>query len=217
MEPIELETTVAAVRDVGPNAVAIALETPDEFTAEPGQFVKLSATLDGATESRFYTVSSPDTTETFEFTIAYDPTAGGAFSEYLLDIEPGDAVTFTGPFGHEYYEGESRVVILAGGPGIGPAVAIAERALADDHAAAIVYRDDTPLHEDRLAAIADANAAVFILTETTPLTDAVDTVLTHTTGEQLFIYGFADFITDATTAIETAGGDPTTAKTENFG
>jgi ferredoxin-NADP reductase len=215
MDPIE--TTVAAVREVGPDAVAIALETPEGFSAEPGQFVKLSTEIDGETEARFYTVSSPDTDETFEFTISYDPEEGGAFSEYLLSIEDGDTVTITGPFGSDYYEGEDRVVVLAGGPGVGPAVAIAERALADGNEAAIVYRDDDPIHEDRLATIAGTGADVFILNESEPLTAAVDEVLTTDAGEQVFIYGFADFLEDANNAISAAGGDPDEAKAENFG
>jgi ferredoxin-NADP reductase len=215
MDPIE--TTVAAVRDVGPDAVAIALETPEDFSAQPGQFVKLSTEIDGETEARFYTVSSPDTDETFEFTISYDPEEGGAFSEYLLNIEAGDTVTITGPFGSDYYEGEKRVVVLAGGPGVGPAVAIAERALADGNEAAIVYRDDNPLHEDRLATIAGTGADIFILRESEPLTGAVADVLTNEEGEQVFIYGFADFLDDANNAISAAGGDPDEAKAENFG
>ncbi|WP_336136040.1 FAD-dependent oxidoreductase [Natronomonas amylolytica] len=215
MDPIE--TTVAAVREVGPDAVAIDLETPAGFEAEPGQFVKLSTEIDGETEGRFYTVSSPDTDETFEFTISYDPEEGGAFSEYLPNIEAGDTVTITGPFGGDYYEGEDRVVVLAGGPGVGPAVAIAERALADGNEAAVVYRDDNPLHEDRLATLATTGADVFVLSESEPLTDAVAAVLTTDEGEQVFIYGFADFLADAEAAIEAAGGDPDEAKAENFG
>lgn len=215
MDP--METTVAAVRDIGPDAVAIDLETPPDFDGEPGQFVKLTTVIDGEEDSRFYTISSPDTTDTFEFTISYDPEEGGGFSEYLLDIDPGDTVTITGPFGSEYYEGETRVVVLAGGPGIGPAVAIAERALADGHEAAVVYRDDHPLHEDRLATLADAGADVFVLTESEELTDAVGAVLTSDPGEQVFVYGFADFLEDADEAIEAAGGDPDEAKAENFG
>ncbi|MFQ3318178.1 MAG: ferredoxin-NADP reductase [Natronomonas sp.] len=215
MEPIE--TTVAAVHDIGPDAVAIDLETPPGFDADPGQFVKLSTTIDGETEGRFYTVSSPNTDETFEFTISYDPEDGGAFSEYLLSIEAGDTVTITGPFGSDYYVGEPRVVVLAGGPGVGPAVAIAERALADGHEAAVVYRDDEPLHEGRLATLADSGADVFVLTESEDLTDAVAAVFTNDDDEQVFIYGFADFLDDAEAAIEAAGGDSDKAKAENFG
>ncbi|PSQ42065.1 oxidoreductase [Halobacteriales archaeon SW_5_68_122] len=211
------ETTVAAVRDAGPDALAFDLETPPGFEADPGQFVRLTATVDGESESRFYTVSSPNTVGTFEFTVGFDPDEAGPFSEYLRGVEAGDTVTVAGPFGDEYYEGESRVVVLAGGPGIGPAVAIAERAVGKGDEAAIVYRDDAPIHEGRLADIAAAGADVFVLTEAEPLTDAVAAALTGADGEQTFIYGFADFLSDAEIAIEAAGGDHETAKAENFG
>ena len=215
MDPTE--TTVAAVREVGTDAVAIEVVTPEEFSARPGQFVKLSATIGGESVSRFYTVSSIDTEGTFELTISYDPDEGGAFSEYLLSIAPDDPITIAGPFGSDYYEGEPRVVVLAGGPGVGPAVAIAEAALADGGEAVVIYRDDNPIHEDRLAELATAGATVFVLSESTALTDAVADALTLDDGEQVFVYGFADFLEDADAAIEAAGGSPKAAKSENFG
>ena len=211
------ETTVAAVRDAGPDALAFDLETPPGFEAVPGQFVRLTATVDGESESRFYTVSSPNTVGTFEFTVGFNPDEAGPFSEYLRGVEAGDTVTVAGPFGDDYYEGEPRVVVLAGGPGIGPAVAIAERALGEGNEAAVVYRDDAPAHEDRLAAIAAAGADVFVLNSDEPLSDAVSAALTGADGEQTFVYGFADFLADAEAAIEAASGDPEAAKAENFG
>jgi cytochrome-b5 reductase len=215
MDPFE--TTVAGVREVGTDAVAIDVTTPAEFGALPGQFVKLSATIDGESAGRFYTVSSPDTDGTFELTVSYDPEEGGEFSEYLLSLRAGDPVTITGPFGDNHYEGEPRVVVLAGGPGIGPAVAIAERALADGGSAAVVYRDDEPIHEDRLAALAAAGADVRVLAESTALTDAVGDVLTGAADEQVFVYGFADFLDESESAIEDADATVDELKAENFG
>ena len=215
MDP--LETTVADVRDIGTDAVAIDITTPAGFDALPGQFVKLSTTLDGESVGRFYTISSPDTEKTFELTVSYDPEAGGDFSEYLLSLRAGDQITITGPFVENHYDGESRVVILAGGPGIGPAVAIAERALADGGSAAVVYRDDEPIHESRLATLAAADADVFVLTESMALTEAVGDVLTDASDEQVFVYGFADFLADAEAAVEAAGFDTEELKAENFG
>lgn len=215
MEPFE--TTVADVEAVGTDAVAIEITTPPGFDAQPGQFVKLSATLEGESVGRFYTVSSPDTDGTFELTVGYDPEEGGAFSEYLLSIAPEDPITVSGPFGNDYYEHEPRVVVLAGGPGVGPAVAIAERALGDGGAAAVVYRDDDPIHEDRLAALATAGADVFVLAEGADFTAAVSAVVTGADGEQVFVYGFGEFLDAAEAAITAAGGDPDSTKSENFG
>ncbi|MFC7135173.1 MULTISPECIES: FAD-dependent oxidoreductase [Salinibaculum] len=205
--------TVAAVHDVGPDAIAVELETPEGFDAWPGQFVKLVVTVDGEEQPRFYTISSPDVAGTFELTIGIDPE--GEVSPRLRAIDAGDELVVSGPYGDAYYEEEGHVLVLAGGPGIGPAVGIAERALDDGGEAAIVYRDDAPIHEDRLAELGARGASIEILTPADTLEAAVADALTDDT--QVFVYGFADFLDDATTAIEAAGGDPEVAKIENFG
>ncbi|WP_049968199.1 FAD-dependent oxidoreductase [Haloferax prahovense] len=209
--------TVAAVRDVGPGTVAIEFETPDGFEAEPGQFVKLSAEVDGESYARFYTLSSPGVGDTFEVTVGIDPEEAGPFSQHLDSLVAGDDVEVSGPFGQSYYDGESRVVVLAGGPGVGPAVGIAEAAVADGNEAAVVYLDDAPAHEERLAAIRDDGASVVVTGDDSDLADAVSDALTGDEGEQVFVYGFADFVERATDAVEAAGGDADAAKVENFG
>ena len=56
----ETDVTVRAVDTVGPDTIALELDTPDGFEAKPGQFVLVSATVDGEELSRYYTLSSPD-------------------------------------------------------------------------------------------------------------------------------------------------------------
>jgi len=209
----ERSLAVTAVRTVGTDAVAIDIETPDDFSAQPGQFVKVTLSVDGEDESRFYTISSPDVNGEFEMTVGIDP--DGDIAPRLADLEAGDAVRISGPFGSDYYEGEARAVLLAGGPGIGPAVGIAERALADGNDAAVVYQDDAPIHEDRLDALRDAGVFVHVLDGDADLTDAVAEATAD--GGQVFIYGFADFLDDATAALEATGVDTDDAKVENFG
>jgi len=209
----DTECRIAAVRDVGPDTVAIDIETPAGFSARPGQFVKLTFELEDDEESRFYTISSPDVEGTFEITVGIDP--DGTVAPELAELAVGDSVTVAGPFGSDYYEDEPRAVILAGGPGVGPAVGIAERALEDGNDAAVVYQDDAPVHEDRLAAIEERGAFVRVLSGEQALTDATATALAD--GGQLFVYGFADFIDAAMAAIEAAGVDTEDAKIENFG
>ena len=209
----ERPLTVTAVRSVGTDAIAIDIETPAEFSAQPGQFVKLTLAVDGDEESRFYTISSPDVDGEFEITVGIGE--DGDVATQLADLEAGDSVRIEGPFGSDYYEGESRAILLAGGPGIGPAVGIAERALADGNDAAVVYQDDAPIHEDRLAALRDAGALVTLLAGEERLTDAVAEATAD--GGQVFVYGFADFLDDAMAALEAAGVDTDDAKVENFG
>ena len=209
----EASVTVGTVTAVGADAIALELETPAAFDARPGQFVKLVITAAGEEHSRFYTISSPTVEETFELTIEIDPE--GEVSPQLRDLAAGDEVTLSGPSGNAYYEDEARVLVLAGGPGVGPAVGIAERVLEDGGEAAVVYRDDDPIHRDRLDALADRGAFVRLLDGDDPLTEHVEAA--GVTDRQVFVYGFADFLDDAMDAIAAAGGKPDEAKVENFG
>ncbi|MFB6143391.1 MAG: ferredoxin--NADP reductase [Halorientalis sp.] len=211
----DVTVTVSDVETVGPDAIALAFESPPGFDARPGQFVKLGATVEGEEYSRFYTISSPDVAGTFEVTVAVDP--DGELGPHLAALEPGDTLTLSGPYGNAYYEDEARVVVLAGGPGVGPAIGIARRALADDNEAAIVYRDAEHIHGDALADLETAGATVRVLDADEALAEAVADVVTGRPEEQVFVYGFAGFLDDATSAIEAAGGDPDEAKVENFG
>jgi 3-phenylpropionate/trans-cinnamate dioxygenase ferredoxin reductase subunit len=207
---------VAAVDAIGPDSVAITFETPPEFGAAPGQFVKLSFEVDGDDVSRFYTISSPDVEGTFEITVEIDPE--GEVGPLLSELAAGDEVRVAGPFGDAYYEDEDSVVVLAGGPGVGPAVGIAERAVADGGRAAVVYRDDAPVHTDRLGVLMDDGVSVEILAPDESLDDTVAAALDSVgTDPQVFVYGFADFLDDATAALSAADYDADAAKVENFG
>ena len=214
-----MDTTVSVttVETVGPDTYAIRFDAPTGFSAEPGQFVRLGTEIDGEPVSRFYTLSSPTVDETVEVTVAIDPEDGGDFSQFLGDVDPGTALSLAGPYGDQHYDDESRTVILAGGPGVGPAVAIAERTVADGGEAAIVYRDGTPAHETRLSALRDAGVDVVLLGADEPLDAPVAAAVSGGDDEGVFVYGFADFVEDATAAIERGGGDPDAAKVENFG
>lgn len=212
----EAELPVVAVEQIGADAVAVDIESPPDFRAQPGQFVKLTVEVDGEAVSRFYTVSSPDVESTFEITVEVDPE--GDVGQRLAAMEAGDTVRVSGPFGSDFYEGEDPVVVLAGGPGVGPAMAIAERAHEDGHDAVVVYRDDEPIHEDRIERLRDRGVTVAVLDTDEGLAEAVERAFEEYGHDgRLFVYGFADFIDAATSAIDAAGGDTSTAKIENFG
>ncbi|WP_232687549.1 FAD-dependent oxidoreductase [Halobacterium zhouii] len=208
----ETPVVVRAVRNVGPETVAVEFETPEGFAAEPGQFVQVLGEFEGEEEGRFYTLSSPTTERTFEITVGVDPE--GTLGPWLADREPGDEVRVSGPFGDDYYEGEDAVLLLAGGPGVGPAVGIAERALGEGKDVALVYQDDDPVHEDRLGALAAGGARVVVVTGN--LRDAIEAVAGHSPGLP-FVYGFAGFCEDAVAALEGLGYDAGEAKVESFG
>jgi ferredoxin-NADP reductase len=207
------DVRVRSVRSVGPDTVALELDTPPEFDALPGHFVLLRATVDGEDVSRHYTLSSPGVDDTFEITVGVDPT--GDLSPWLADREPGDAVTVEGPFGTVVYDPESGgdVVAIGGGPGVGPAVAVGEAASAAGNAVAVVYEDDQPAHQDRLGDLASGGADVTVVTEA-GLEEAVRRVADR--GE-VFVFGFREFLDRVLPALEAAGVDPDDANVENFG
>ncbi len=204
---------IAAIESVGEDAIALQFTTPEGFSAQPGQFLKLTMTVDDEPISRFYTLSSAAVTETFELTIGIDP--DGELTPQLEALEPGDEVILSGPYGNAYYENEEAVLLLAGGPGIGPAVGIAERTLEDGGDATVIYQDSEPLHERRLSTLAESGADVTIIAEEQSLGEAIPSEAV--TDTQVFVYGFADFLDEAMSAITAAGGEPDRAKVENFG
>lgn len=210
----EVAASVESITRAGPGGIAVEIETPRSFDASPGQFVKLTASVDGEDVSSFYTISSPRIAETFEVTVAVDP--DGDLSPWLSRATPGVSVGVTGPFGTAHYEGESRVVIVCGGPGIGPAVAIAERAVADGGEAAVVYQDDEPLHLVRLDSLEADGASIHVLGPDDPLAPLLVETITGDAGEQVFVYGFSDFVADVEATLErvSTGRD---LKIENFG
>jgi ferredoxin-NADP reductase len=216
-----MDTTEVARREiqsVGPETIAIILETPPEFTAEPGQFVLVrrpSGDGDDETDGgdgRYYTISSPRVMDTFEITVGIDP--DGTVSSWLAEREPGDVLVAEGPFGNVFYDGDGPVLALAGGPGIGPALAVAERAREQGHEAAVVYLDDEPVHERRLAALANDGVPVAIVSDEDAVADAIAPVVD--TGRS-YVFGFKSFCELALDAIEAAGGDPDAAEVESFG
>jgi len=206
------DVTVRDVQDVGPDTIAIELATPPEFHAEPGAFVLVRMTVVDEEIARHYTLSSPTVEDTFEITVGVDP--DGDLTPRLAELEPGDTIRIEGPFGNVTYEGDGDVLVLAGGPGVGPAVGIAERARNEGHDAAIVYLDESPAHEVRLSRLAKEGATVTIARDETSFDKAVANVADV---GQPYVFGFEEFCELALDALEDAGLDPDDALVESFG
>lgn len=207
MEPKNVD--IVDVKSVGEDTITVDIETPPEFDARPGQFIKLSVTAEGEHITRFYTLSSAFVNDTFEITVGIDP--DGTLGPWLTSAT-GQSVTIEGPYGSAFYEDESSVLILAGGPGIGPAIGIGERVLADGGTVTILYQDVEPVHEERLEALKENGATVHVTQD--PLDDLIEG---EYADQQVFIYGFQTFVSDAVAALETVGADADHAKIENFG
>lgn len=211
---MDARVAIRAVESVGPDTIALELETPTGFDAAPGQFVLVRATPDEESIARHYTLSSPTVDETFELTVGIDP--DGDLSPWLAGRKPGDEIQVEGPFGNVAYERDRDVVTVAGGPGVGPAVAIAEAAVESGHDAAVIYQDDEPAHEERLTSLSDEGVPVTIVEDgnVAALHEAIDE---HVDEGQIYAFGFSDFVRSVADGIEEAGGDPDEAMIENFG
>lgn len=207
-----VEVVIRSVTDVGPGSVAIEFETPSEFDGVPGQFVEVSARLEDEFIQRYFTLSSADVEDTFEITVGIDP--DGTFSPWLANRESGDSVRISGPYGDVYYRGEDRIVVIAAGPGIGPAVGIGERAHLEDAAIAIVHPAGNTVHRERLQSLSEAGASIYWAEG--GLEDAVQEAI-NAVGGTVYVYGFSPFVQDAIAAIEAAGYDPDDARVESFG
>ncbi|WP_338738700.1 FAD-dependent oxidoreductase [Haloplanus salilacus] len=204
------QVTVEAVETVGTRTAALELRTPEGFVADPGQFVLVRATVDGVEETGYYTLSSPGTDGTMEVTVEYVPE--GTLAPWLADRSAGDTIEIEGPFGDVRYTGDGPVVVLAEGPGIGPAVGIAERATRAGHDAAVVFWGEDPPHGDRLDALETEGATVSVVGS---LDEAADTLAE--TGGTVYVFGFESFVRDAKTVAEAVGVADEDLRAESFG
>lgn len=201
---------IVDIDKVGADTIALVVESPPGFEAYPGQFVSISTTIDGEKTSRYYTISSPDVEDTFEMTVAIDP--DGVLGPWFHERSVGDEITVEGPFGEIRYMGADDAFVFAGGPGIGPAVGIAERARNAGRDAAIVYDGQEPAHAERLDALEAAGATVI---RTDDLAAAVDSI--DTSGGTCYVFGFEGFIQQSKDALAAAGADMDDVEMESFG
>lgn len=206
------EFTLRRVTHLGAQTYVGEFGVPSAFSAYPGQFVSVSVPTRDGQERSFYTVSSAFAED--QISIAFESGADSEVGRRLVDAEPGSQVSVTGPAGETYYEGGSDVAVLAGGPGIGAALGIGERALATGHAATIVYADETPVGQGRLTALSAAGADVHVTKDGLqgPTTRAVDAI-----DGSVFVYGFDPFVDRAQRALAGAGVDPERVQISSYG
>lgn len=214
----EWSVTVRSVRRVGERTVALDLETPAGFRPKPGQFVLVRATIGGEEHARHYTMSSPDADGTFELTVGIDPE--GTLSGWLAERAPGDRLRVDGPFGTIYYDGEPSIAVLAGGPGIGAGLGVAERAHREGHRAALIAHpegEDGLVHGARFATLAAAGVPCYVCRAERTVAAAVGATIDDRPDAAWFVFGFMPFAELAKRAIAAGGGDPSAAAIENYG
>ncbi len=114
-----VESTRSVTHDI--KEIRLSLAEPEELSHRPGQYVQVQAPSPDGPVFRAYSISSP----------VYEPkmaklvvrlVPGGIGSTYLHNLNVGDNVTFTGPFGdfHLTEDPDVEVICVGGGCGMAP-------------------------------------------------------------------------------------------------
>ncbi|MFT6397457.1 MAG: ferredoxin-NADP reductase [Bradymonadia bacterium] len=139
----QLATLALPVLAVEPdaNGVRLYLERPPAFEFKPGQFLTLALTADGVEHRRQYSIFTPPA-ERERIGLAIRRVEGGVVSNHLVDTaRAGDTVTADGPSGRFTLNADDSdaLVLIAGGVGITPLLAIAKAAAAADRDVRLLY------------------------------------------------------------------------------
>ena len=99
-----------------------ATDLPEGLQYKAGQFISLHIEKDGKDNRRNYSIAnSPNNNNTIELAMSYLP--NGLASTLLLGLNPGDAITASGPYGQFVLKDETlpqRYIFIGTGTGITP-------------------------------------------------------------------------------------------------
>lgn len=113
-----VESTRELTHDI--KEIKLRLNEPAEISHRPGQYVQVQAPSAEEPVFRAYSISSPVyEPNVVELVVKLVP--GGIGSTYLHNLNPGDTVTFTGPYGEFWLNEDPSVEIVCVGGGCGMA------------------------------------------------------------------------------------------------
>jgi ferredoxin-NADP reductase len=220
--------TVLAIRDETPRAKTFRLRLAEPRPQLPGQHVVVRLTApDGYHAQRSYSVASaPDDSGEIEITVEH--LADGEVSSFLHEVvEPGDELDVRGPVGGFFaWDGSGPVLLVAGGSGIVPLMAmlrLARRIGRPDLVRLLVsvrtpgdlyFADELPGPESTVVYTRSAppgtarGAGRLTLADVAPLVRG---------GETVFVCGSAGFAEAATDLLLSAGVPTAAIRVERFG
>lgn len=150
---------------ITPSVLELALARVDgeDLTYTAGQFLNIHFEVDGKAMHRSYSIASaPRSGTTLDIAIA--PVEGGRATAYLFDLQPGDEVLASGPFGRFVLRDDPpcRYVMVGTGTGITPYRAmlpgLADRLASGEYSVELLmgvqHREDQ-LYGDDFRAFAD--------------------------------------------------------------
>jgi ferredoxin-NADP reductase len=230
-------TTVAGTLPETAEAVTLQLEVPDWPGHHAGQHVDVRLTAeDGYSAQRSYSIASPPGADRLELTVVrFDD---GEVSPYLTTVlDVGDQLELRGPIGGYFvWDAVDRrpALLVGGGSGVVPLMAMLRHHAAVDHASAmhLVYSARTQadiLYGDELASLVGARRAVTITLTREPASawsgrrGRVDADLLADLGwppdvePRCYVCGPTPFVETSADALVALGHQATNIRTERFG
>lgn len=228
-------STVASARPESATARTVVLDVPDWPGHLAGQHVDVRLTAeDGYTATRSYSIASTPDGDHVEITV--ERLADGEVSPYLVDeVQPGDQLEVRGPIGGWFVwrpEQTEPVLLVGGGSGVVPLMAVARQHAATGSAAPLrlVHSVRSPaalLYADELARLPDVEVT-HVFTRTAP--DGWDRPVGRLDADLLnrvafppgdpatpYVCGPTGFVETVADLLVTAGHDPARVRTERFG
>jgi ferredoxin-NADP reductase len=217
--------TVSGVRRPIQRSVELRLDVHDRIDHLPGQHyvVRLTAE-DGYTAQRSYSVASAPGDPLVELFVAR--LDDGEVSTHLADVvEPGDELEVRGPIGGWFvWDGETPALLVAGGTGVVPFVAMLRHARdigrADLLRIAVSSRTlaQLPYAEELM----DAGALIVLTREAHGIRSAgrltaADLVPLWEPGQTAYVCGSASFAEAASQLLVGMGWPPSGIRVERFG
>ena len=94
-----MRARLVETRDLSPTVRHFEFELPEvgRFGFVPGQFMSLTANVEGDEITRAYSIASPPADN--RFALCLNEVEGGRFSPHLFSLPPGGEVDCQGPFG----------------------------------------------------------------------------------------------------------------------
>jgi ferredoxin-NADP reductase len=226
---------IADVRPETPTVKTLALEVEDWPGHRAGQHVDLRLTAeDGYQAERSYSIASAPDGSRVELTV--ERVEDGEVSPYLTEeAQPGDLFELRGPVGGYFVwdpEPDGPVLLVGGGSGVVPLMAMARQRAADGDAVAthLLYSARSwadVIYRDELESIrGDGFDVTYTLTRLQPegwsgYSRRVDADLLREVAPPdfalAFVCGPTPFVEVVAAALVTLGHDPARIRTERFG
>jgi ferredoxin-NADP reductase len=230
---------VVAIIDENPTVRSIVFDCPGWPGHRAGQHIDLRLTAeDGYVAERSYSIAGPPAGR--RVTITVELVADGEVSPYLIEeLRVGDRVELRGPIGGYFvwdHESDGPLMLIGGGSGVVPLMAIVRSRIAEDSPAPIRYLASARSHDrliyadelDKISSRDNGVDVVHTLTRSHPEswrgpTRRIDRKMIATYGFGVednpvcFVCGPTGFVETVASILVGLGHEPGSIKTERFG